>query len=215
MSQTEPPLVSPTRKHRWLQYSLGTMLLIVLLASIGVWVAVQMPQRQVAAQLAVAVVAILPQDWTCQRSGRDIVLRRKESPVFVNVMQQHGPERGESEDHYLRRHVVKFDYRITLSVREQLAPGQVQGMIEENAPVRREMKRCYGDESEYRRLETSLHPIPDGHYAGLAVYVQPTDLGAASFLSDATRDECETLRKRLVGLLEPYPEKQTSTDNEQ
>lgn len=47
MTEPEPQSISPPRKRRWLQFSLRTLLILVLLASIGMsWFAVRMRQAK-------------------------------------------------------------------------------------------------------------------------------------------------------------------------
>jgi hypothetical protein len=64
-----------------------------------------------------------------------------------------------------------------------------------------------------------LQRIPAGYLGEFSVYIEPTDLGYASFLSDTIKNphvinaggpgtlraECETVMKQVKGTLYPYP----------
>jgi hypothetical protein len=207
---------------------------VIFLGHLQSEAASESPQGQAAeeARIVAAIVEVLPEKWTYQRTATGMVLRPKQQPVFVNTVNAEAPRPGESKDNYLRRHVVRIDYRITLEFAPKIAPGRVQDMIAENAAICKKIEKIRGTETfrqskgilipetpkeeqlvaEYKRLVGSLRRIPDGYLGETSVYIQPTKLGYARFLTRESCGECKGLRTKLAGLLSPYGNRQT-TDN--
>lgn len=182
--------------------------------------------RDTAADEAIVrqIAASVPSNWICEQKLARLVLCRSEEPVIINLTNGPGLRPGETEEEYRRSHAVNIKYRIVLRLGPKIEPACVQRMIAENHKVEREIssmrsKLRFGkgapmpprtpDEqanvNEYYRLTQSLHRIPDGYIGEFSVYIEPTHLGYASFLSDAVRAECEMVIKRVAVALTQYP----------
>ena len=57
--------------------------------------------------------------------------------------------------------------------------------------------------AEYNRLVGSLNRTPDGYFGETSVYIQPTEIGYARFLSKEMGEECKAFETAIVGLLSP------------
>jgi hypothetical protein len=182
-----------------------------------------------AERLVVAIVEILPTNWNHQRTSAGMRLRPKQLPVFVNIISA-GRKIGESEDDFLRRHVVHFDYFIALEFAPKITPSRVREMIAENEAIHKKIEKIRRTETfrrskgvpipetpdeqrlveEYERLVGSLNRIPAGYFGDTCVYIDATELGYARFLSKKARDECEGVKTKVAKLLTSYPSKEKS-----
>ena len=188
------------------------------------------PQRATTSELPekkateTAIVKVLPGTWDHQRTATGMLLRPKQQPLFVNTVSAAGPRPGENKDDYLCRHVVRIDYCIFLTFAPKIAPSRVQEMIAKNAAIHKKIEKIRGTETfrrskgvpipatpkeeqlvaEYKRLTESLNRIPYGYLGETSVYIEPTELGYARFLSKAAKAECEALRVAVAGMLIPY-----------
>jgi hypothetical protein len=184
------------------------------------------PEAQAAdeARIVAAVVKVLPKNWNLERTSTGVALRPNQQPLFVNFTNAEPRRPGESRDDYLRRHVVHFDYCITMEFARKIEPSRVQEMIAQNAAIDKKIKEIQETAkfaqikgvpmpetpeearlvAEYRRLMDSLNRIPCGYLGDTSVYIRSTELGYARFFSQAAKEACETVRSRVAGVLSPY-----------
>jgi hypothetical protein len=169
------------------------------------------------------IAANVPSNWICEHGQGGLVLRRTEEPVIINIASGPGPRSGQTGEEYRRAHRVDIKYRILLRLGPKIEPEQVQKMIAENHRIQREVGSVgktlrWGKGTpappetpeeqthltKYFQLVQSLKPIPDGYFGDFSVYIEPTNLGFASFLSDTTKAECEVVIKRVAASLTRY-----------
>jgi hypothetical protein len=175
------------------------------------------------------IAANVPSNWICEHGQTGLVLRRTEEPVIINIVSGPGPQQGETWEEYRRKSAVNIKYRIVLRLGSKVDPAQVQKMIADNHRIQREVDSArktlrwgkgtpewprtpeeQAKQARYYQLVQSLKPIPAGYFGGVSVYIEPTNLRFAEFLSKTTKAECETVIKRLADLLTRYqtePEK--------
>jgi hypothetical protein len=167
------------------------------------------------------IAGALPTGWTCESEPGKIVVRRIEEPVIVNLCQAEHPKARETWDHWARKHTVNIKYRIVLRFVPKIVPEHVQKMREENRNIQREIDKLgqvppsgmawTPEEKErrkkYEKLAKSLNEIPAGYLGNVSVYIEPTELGYARFLSKAIEVESKTAIERVANTLTPYPSK--------
>lgn len=187
-------------------------------------------------ELVAKVIAdTLPKDWICDHTSNGLVLRPKQNPIFVNTINARSRHDGESEEDYLREHIVHIQYCITVEFGPKIAASQVEEMRRQNAASRRKIKEIReSDEfrhskdipipriprekllvAEYKRLTGSLNKIPDGYFGDTSVYVQSSAYWPARFLSREIADECELVRSKVAGVLTRYGDRNTTDDADQ
>ncbi|HEY1784573.1 MAG TPA: hypothetical protein VGG30_03460 [Pirellulales bacterium] len=167
--------------------------------------------------------AVLPQGWSCRQEQDSLVARPRDELAFVNLINAAARD-GESEEEYLNKHRVRFDYRIVLRFQPLLTSEHVRQIVDENAAARRRLDLLargrlvipakdvqFLDSSqgkaaarEYARLLQSIRPVPDGTLHETSVYLETTDLGYARFRHEETEQQCLAVRKLLIDQIVPF-----------
>lgn len=173
-------------------------------------------------ELVNMVAVSIPDTWTYEVRPSRIIVRPRHPPVFVRyIIDEPRPALGYDIAHLYR---VPLNYRIVLRLSE-LTPADGQALVKENVETLGLLKALErsrhsmfkgrtiffdytpeGREQEraHRELMTKLHQLPDGHYAGVSVYVEPTKFEQLAFLNQAAHDEHLAVMATLKNLLHPY-----------
>jgi hypothetical protein len=168
--------------------------------------------------VAATIIAAVPTGWTCDRGPGKIVVRRIDEPVIVNLRQAERHKSGETWDHWARKHTVNIKYRIVVRFVTKIDPDHVRRMREENRKIQREIDKLgqvvpqgmdwTPEQKErrknYEKLAKSLNQIPHGHLGEVSVYIEPTNLGYAQFLSKDIAAESKMVIERIANALTPY-----------
>lgn len=170
------------------------------------------------------ITKTIPANWTCENERGGLVVRPRQQPAFVNLINASAQLPNESLQDYYRRHSVRFDYRITLKFAPKLTQEQVQQVENANHAIRERLaaierspgvtwgkgefffpKSADGQKlaNEYFQLNRSIKALPDGSLGAFSVYVDSTFLGYARFLDPAVEQECTMVKKQLLALLTP------------
>ena len=167
----------------------------------------------------------LPEGWAVDVIQGELVLRRLDEPIIVNVVSGPGPRDGETHEAYRRRHQVSLNYRIRLRMAPKLTGREVADRVEQNRNVEEEMatirdtdffrqskgiptaaetKEQQHQLDRYKVLQESIKEIPDAHYQDVSIYIRSTSLGFAEFLSEETQRECERVKERVLANFSTY-----------
>jgi hypothetical protein len=217
---------TPTLRCRWLRFGLSrAAVAIAALLTCSSPAFADDANAALPSSVTRPITSALSDSWTYEIRGARLVLRPRKQPIFVNLVGTEGRRPGETLDDFHRRHTVKFDYKLVLRFEPKLSFQQVCELVDENRDIHNGLlvleksplavstkgdisfpSTPAGEVLSQRRdqLLKSFRSVPAGYLGGMSVFVEPTYLRYASFLSTADRQEAETVEKRIRDQLTPY-----------
>jgi hypothetical protein len=228
-----------TLQRRWFPFDLIVpSVVVVALLTVSTHALADDTTAVLPDSLKTQISRVLPDSWKQDVKGSRLVLRPRKLPTFVNLVNAEGRTPAETIDDYHRRHTVKVDYQIVLRFEPKLSPEEVRRRVSENREIRDSLQVLEksplailgkGDVSfpetpegtalsqQREQLLKSFRSVPAGSLGNLSVYVEPTNLGYATFLHEEEEQEADAVEKLIRDELTPYtgdPIKAASNRNE-